>query len=205
MSSPEAITPAGTDPAQSALAELLLVGAGGHAKAIVEAIEAAGGSLRGYVDPCAAAWLDRPRYAADGDAPATGGAAIGVGGIDPDALARRLALLERYAARGFALPPVVHPAATVSRTAALGAGVVVLAGAVVQPDGVIGDGAIVNSRALVEHDCRIGRGAHVAPGAIVLGGCTVGECAMVGAGSVVLPGSEVPERATVRAGERYPR
>ncbi len=187
---------------------LLLVGAGGHAKAVCEAIAAAGDTVTAYADPNSAEWLDARQIADDATADAFDGQAgivVGIGGIDPAGLRRRLAVLDRYLDAGRAAQPVLHAAASVSRSADLGAGTIVLAGAVVQPVATLGRGAIVNSQALLEHDCTLGAGSHVAPGAMVLGDCTIGDCVMIGAGAVVLPASTVPDDTMIPAMSRFPR
>lgn len=182
----------------------LLIGAGGHAKAVVEAAEATIGDIAAYVDPRPAGWLTAAHVAADSEIKANGlPVVIGMGGVTVAQLARRLALLDTYLARGHRAPAIVHPQAHVSPTARLEAGAIVLAGAIVQPGAVVGRGTIVNTRAIVEHDCTIGDGAHVAPGAVVLGGSRVGRCAMIGAGAVVLPGAAVANEALVPALTRH--
>jgi sugar O-acyltransferase (sialic acid O-acetyltransferase NeuD family) len=182
--------------------KLLLAGAGGHAKAVKEAICAKGDAIGDYVDSRVADWLDSPRHASD-DAALAGstadGVVLGLGGVSVEQLRNRLALLDRYLDAGMKAPPIVHASATVSETATLQPGVVVLAAAVVQPSATLGRGALVNTGAIVEHDCQIGAGAHVAPGAVVLGGCTIGDCAMIGAGAVVLPNSVIGDGAMVKA------
>jgi sugar O-acyltransferase (sialic acid O-acetyltransferase NeuD family) len=186
---------------------LVLVGAGGHARALVEALGARGLALSAYVDRAECAWLPGLRRYDNDDASKDhdeDGFVLGIGAVNPDGLARRLELFRRYAARGWTAPAVVHPAAVVSVSAALGAGSHILAAAVVQPGTAIGAAAIVNTGAIVEHDSTVGEGAHVAPGAIVLGGVRVGACAMIGAGAVVLQGASVPDRALVPANTRYP-
>ena len=182
----------------------VLVGAGGHAQAVFTALLGCGARIDAYVDPKPCSWLDARRLEDGDEVPASSAVVIGIGGMRPDKLSDRLALLDSYLARGLDAPPVVHPAATVDRAAVLEAGVVVLAGAVVQPGVSIGRGSIVNSGAIVEHDSKIGAGVHVAPGAIVLGRCRVGDVAMIGAGAVVLPASTVPDGTLVRAATRYP-
>ena len=187
---------------------VLLIGAGGYAKAVCEAIVAAGDSVTAYADPNAAAWLAVPHIADDATADSydvTAGIAIGLGGIDPAGLRRRLGVLDRYLDTGRTAQPVIHDAATVSPSAALEAGAIVLAGAVVQPGTKLGRGTIVNSLALLEHDCALGAGSHIAPGARVRGGCTIGDCVMIGAGAVVLPASDVPDDTLIPALSRYPR
>ena len=187
---------------------VLLVGAGGHAKAVYEAVVAAGDSVTAYADVRPAGWLATHRclddQAADREEPDTA-VVIGIGGVTPEGLRARLVVLDRHVQRGRAAPTVMHRTACVSPTAALGPGVTVLAGAVVQPSAEIGRGAIVNTRAVVEHDSTIGAGSHVAPGAVVLGDCVIGECVMIGAGAVVLPGSAVPDDTLIPALSRYPR
>ncbi len=183
---------------------VVLVGAGGHAKALVEAVMAQGGRIVLYIDRSAAEWLDAPRETSDEAAsPADGNLLLGLGGTDPKGLEQRLALLDRYLTRGFQADPLVHPAAWVSSSARLESGAVVLAGAVVQPNVRIGRGSIVNSGAIVEHDSTVGDGSHIAPGAIVLGGCDVGRCCMIGAGAVILPNAQVSDRSLVAAGTRH--
>lgn len=185
---------------------LLLVGAGGHAKAIVEALKANGKTITAYADPQPRDWIDARHVPDDDTARALpkGEVVIGLGGMTGDDLARRLALLETYLDEGWTAGPVVHPSAIVSETADLGAGAIVLAGALVQPGARIGRGAIVNTGAIVEHDSAIGDGAHVGPGAIVLGGCSIGATAMIGAGAAVLPLADIAAGALVPAQSRYP-
>lgn len=183
--------------------KLLLIGAGGHARVVHDALAASGFALFGYVDPRPSPWLDAPRHADDAAAaavPADIGVALGLGGIAPKQLARRLALLRRYMARGRAAPAIVHPRAIVSDRAVIGHGVQIMAGAIVQAGASLGDGVIVNTGAMVEHDSTVGAGAHVAPGAIVLGGVRIGAGAMIGAGAVVLPGAAVRDGELVPAG-----
>jgi sugar O-acyltransferase (sialic acid O-acetyltransferase NeuD family) len=183
---------------------VVLVGAGGHAKGVAEALALSGHPVAVYVDPKRADWLKAAHRTDDAAVTSAEGVlAMGVGGVAPANLKNRLALLDRYLARGFDAPPVIHPAAVVSGTARLAAGAIVLAGAIVQPDARIGRGALVNTGAVVEHDSVVEEGAHVGPGAIVLGGVTVGACCMIGAGAVVLPGAAVPAMTTVAAATRF--
>ncbi|MBX3625481.1 MAG: NeuD/PglB/VioB family sugar acetyltransferase [Rhizobacter sp.] len=100
-----------------------------------------------------------------------------------------------------ALPhTVVHPGASVSVHARLGHGVFVAAGAVVAPLALIKDGVIVNHGAVVDHDCVVGAFSHVAPNAALSGGVKIGSGVLVGAGANVLPGVSVGDRAVVGAG-----
>jgi acetyltransferase-like isoleucine patch superfamily enzyme len=169
---------------------VVLLGAGGHAKCVCAALWSAGHRVAGYVDPRQSAWLQAPQL--DEHAVEPGEAvAIGIGGVTPEQLERRLAVALAYLARGCTAPTVLHARAVVDEAAQIGPASQAIAGAVVNPGAVIGTGCIINSGAIVEHDARIGDGAHVAPGAIVLGAAQIGRCAMIGAGAVVLPGAVV--------------
>lgn len=183
---------------------LLLIGAGGNARAVAEVAGASGHEIFAYADPKPSTWCRAMHVKEDDRLPADiEGFVIGVGGVTPEQLHRRLQLLATYRAAGLAAPAIRHLSCHVSGDAGLGEAAIVLGNAIVQPGAQIGDGAIVNSGAIVEHDATIGEGAHVAPGAIVLGAASVGACSMIGAGAVVLPGANVPEGQLVKSLTRF--
>ena len=95
---------------------------------------------------------------------------------------------------------IVHPSAIISPSAAVGRGTVVMPGAVVNAEARLGENCIVNTGAIVEHDCSIGDSVHISPRAVLGGAAAVGNLAHVGIGAVVLPGASVGERAVVGAG-----
>jgi sugar O-acyltransferase (sialic acid O-acetyltransferase NeuD family) len=180
--------------------KFLLIGAGGHSKAIVEALGR--DTLTAYVDDVVAPWLAIERIGDDETAlqsalPAN--FAMGLGGVSRQALEHRLSLFERYLASGRAAPCICHPAAHVSPSAQIEEGAIILAGAIVQPGAVVGRAAIVNTGAIVEHDCHLGAGSHLAPRAVLLGDVRVGRCAMIGAGATVLPQCEIGDGILVPA------
>jgi acetyltransferase EpsM len=100
---------------------------------------------------------------------------------------------------------VVHPAATVSPRAKLGWGVVVFAGAVINPGATVGDNCIVNTSASIDHECVIGAHAHLCPGVRLAGNVNVGAGTMIGVGAVVLPQITIGEWTTVGAGSMVNR
>ncbi len=126
---------------------------------------------------------------------------IGAGGSDlPGRLAARRAIADDLRRRGFQLPSLVHPAATVSGGATLGDGAQIMAGAVVQTGARIGRDAIVNTRAGIDHDCILGDGAQAAPGATLGGDVRVGQDAWIGLGASVIQGVSIGAGALVAAG-----
>ncbi len=187
--------------------KLILVGAGGHARNVIEMLPAAGHELIGYVDPNPCAWINRPHWKHESETkslPKDVGVVLGIGGVTPDQLKKRMQLLNSYRGLGRAAPAIVHPQAIVSKSAVVGEGSHVMAGVVLQANSKIGAGVIVNTGAIVEHDAQVEDGVHVAPGAIVLGAVSVGACTMVGAGSVVVQSTKVPGATLIKAGTRFP-
>jgi sugar O-acyltransferase (sialic acid O-acetyltransferase NeuD family) len=187
--------------------KIVLIGAGGHARNVVDMLTVLGHQLVGYVDARPTDWLSVPHYVCEADVDATDssvGVSLGMGGVASIELHKRVSLLDRYQDRGRAAPPLAHPEAYISRSVTLGDGCQVMAGAMIQASSKIGRGAIVNTGVIVEHESHVGNGAHVAPGAILLGNVKIGDFAMVGAGAVVLPGATVPDGALIKAGTRFP-
>lgn len=101
---------------------------------------------------------------------------------------------------GLLLCNVVSPHAAVSHHARLGQGIVIMPGAVVNAEASIGDGAIINTGATVDHDCRVGAFAHIAPGSSLAGNVEVGEGTMLGVGCRAIPGVVIGAWSMVGAG-----
>jgi len=182
---------------------LVVIGAGGHAKVVIEAIRAASaGELVGMIDPnpASASVLGIPVLGGDDILPrlrseGIGAAVVALGG---NALRERIGV--RLREMGFVLPTIMHPSALVSPSARLGEGIVIMARAVVGTEASVGDLAIVNTGAVLDHDNRICRAAHVAPACGLAGNVTVGDRALVGVGSAVRPGISIGADAVVGAG-----
>ena len=112
----------------------------------------------------------------------------------------RARIAQRLRESGFELARAVHPQARIGRGATIGGGTVVMAGAVVNSDAAIGENVIINTGATVDHDCVVGDGAHIAPGVRLCGGVRIGAGTLVGVGSVAIPGVRVGENVVIRAG-----
>ena len=98
------------------------------------------------------------------------------------------------------LASVVHPAASVSVFSTLGAGSFVAAGAVVGPAARLGMGVIINHGAVVDHDVVVGAFSHIAPNASLGGHVSVGQRVLIGSGAVVLPSVTIGDDVTIGAG-----
>lgn len=95
---------------------------------------------------------------------------------------------------------VIHPAAVVSAFSTVGVGCFVAAGCVVGPMAEVGMGVIINHGAVVDHDVIVGSFSHIAPNASLGGHAKLGKRVLIGSGSVVLPSVVICDDVTVGAG-----
>jgi sugar O-acyltransferase (sialic acid O-acetyltransferase NeuD family) len=185
---------------------VIVVGAGGHAAVVADALLASGQRVLGFVDNHAdlrgQQLCGLPALGNDADLAGYDSKVVrlanGIGGTRGEGL--RSAVQRRLEEAGWQFVAVRHPGAIVSPFACLGPGVQLMAHSVVQPGAKVGAGCIVNSGALIEHDVELGAFVHVACGATLCGGVHVGAGSHVGAGAVVLQGVHLGEASVVGAG-----
>jgi sugar O-acyltransferase (sialic acid O-acetyltransferase NeuD family) len=192
-------------------ADLLLIGAGGHALSCIDVLLLEDRhrivGLVGRPDEVGRLVGGIPVIGDDDALPGLlrkiGRALVTVGQIESPAARRRLfRVLEES---GALAPVVVSPRAHVSPLAGVGAGTIVMHDAVVNAGAQIGRNCIVNTRALVEHGTVVGDHCHIATGAILNGDARLGEGSFVGSGAVVRNGVELGPGSFVRMGERVTR
>ena len=181
---------------------MVVIGAGGHAKVVIELAVALGYKVVGCTDVDATPRhiVDVPVLGDDGVLQAlfAQGVTFAAVGLGENAL--RLRIGRKLQTMGFVTPLLVSPAAYVSTSARLGAGTIIMPGAVINADTRVGDFAIVNTLAGVDHDGIVGDGAHIGPGSALSGSVNVGDCALIGVGATVLPGVRVAHHATLGGG-----
>lgn len=93
-----------------------------------------------------------------------------------------------------------HPSAVISKRAKIGSGTVIMGNAIINSDCFIGDHVIVNTSSSIDHDCSIDNYVHISPNATLCGGVSVGEGTHIGAASVIIPGVKVGKWCAVGAG-----
>jgi UDP-perosamine 4-acetyltransferase len=182
---------------------ILLLGAGGHGKAIADLLLADGGyEVVGFVDaaPKASQVLGLPVLGDESRLAALAGQGITLAHAAVGHNAQRQAAAARLRAAGFSLPSLTHPAAVIGHGARLGQGAAILARAVIGPEAEIGALALINTGAIVEHDCVVAEAAHIGPGAVLAGGVRIGAGALIGAGAILRPGVVIGAGAVVGAG-----
>ncbi|WP_192982256.1 acetyltransferase [Pseudomonas sp. EggHat1] len=169
----------------SQLRKLLVLGAGGHGKAVAEAALLSGEWQQVvFLDDrwpeinlvCGMPVVGDLSHLAE-KAGATDGAiaAVGNNGL-------RRAWQEKITASGISLVSVVHPRACVSASASIGPGSAIMSLAVVGAEARLGQGVIINAGAVADHDVTLGDYAHLGVGVCLAGGVAVGAAAWLQAG-----------------------
>jgi len=175
---------------------VIVIGAGGHAAVVADALLAGGATVLGFTDAnperhgrviCGLPVLGDDRVLAEygGDGVVL---ANGLGGLGDERVPARQRLQQSLEDRGWRFCSVIHPNAIVSRFAQLGVSVQIMAGSVIQAGASLGAGSIVNTSAVLDHDVFIGAWSHIAPRAVVCGQTQVGLASHVGAGATIRQG-----------------
>jgi acetyltransferase EpsM len=206
---------------------IIVYGAGGHGKSIIELIRALGSyqivgvidddpgvkrqvsdfQILGGAEVLPALWTKGIRMAAN--------AVGGIGDIDI-----RARVFDNLSQAGFTCPSLLHPSAFIESSAQMASGIQVMPLAYIGSEAKIGFGCIINTGAIVSHDCVIGENANIAPGAILAGEVSIGQGVLVGMGATInlrvsigararlgngcTIKADVPERGVVRAGTIWP-
>lgn len=191
---------------------VVVVGAGGHGREVLDVVEAGAAAspgsvtLVGVLDD-APSEVNLARLAERGIpflgavdswlAAASRGTRylLGVGSGES-----RRALDERFTAAGLEAATAVHPSAVVGSQVRLAPGVVVLPGAMVATNTTVGRHTHLHRSANVGHDCVLGAYVTVNPSASVSGDCVVEDGVLVGVGASVLQGLALRQGATVGGG-----
>jgi len=185
---------------------LILIGAGGHARSCIEVIEQQGqyqiAGLVGLVEQKHTQQLGYAVIASDETlnelAASYHYALISIGQIQN--AEHRLRLYQQAVQCGFQLPIIIAPTAHVSRHASIGAGSIVMHGAIVNAGVKVGNNCIINTRALIEHDTSVGDHCHISTGVILNGDVNVGAGSFVGSGCVIKEGVSIGKGCLVGMG-----
>lgn len=95
---------------------------------------------------------------------------------------------------------VVDKSAIISSDATIGNGCFVGKMAIINNRAVVGDDCIVNTRALVEHGCTVGNHVNLSTGSIINGDVVVEDGSFIGSGSTVIGQLKIGKNVTVGAG-----
>jgi serine acetyltransferase len=183
---------------------LVLVGGGGHASDVLQAVEAVNAARPTYqvLGILADDDIDLRRFAGRGVAHI--GSVDDVGAVDAGYVLclgwpwTRATAAQRIGERGQPAPPIVHPSADVGVGVELGPGTVVLGYAHLSPLVRFGAHGLVSYIASVGHDTTFGDHASVMPNSAVSGDVTAGHRVL--AGAVVREGARLGDDVRIGAG-----
>lgn len=185
---------------------VILIGAGGHARACIEVIESLDtfkiAGLVGSVEELHNPFMEYFVIATDNDLHKLANeykyAVITVGQIE--SALNRQRLYEQALTLGFNLPAIISPKAHVSRHAVVGDSTIVMHGAIINAGAKVGNNCIINTNALVEHDVTVADHCHISTGAIVNGNANIGLGSFIGSGSIIKNGITLGSNCLVGMG-----
>lgn len=177
--------------------KIVLIGGGGHAKVVIDCIQAEGNEVIGVLD----------------DALDIGSKVLGVpvvGRTDDYAKFKensfviaigdnrvRKTIAEKMQVKWHT---AIHPSAEVSRYSEIGCGTVIMPKAVVNAGSKVGKHCIINTGSVVEHDDCICDFAHISPAATLGGTVKIGFESHVGIGATVKNNISVSDGCVIGAG-----
>lgn len=193
---------------ESGAERALILGAGGHCRAVIGVLASCAGPVRYRVEGVV-----------DTDPPRKGEQIMGVpvlGGMDdlPGLLeqgirslfiaigdnARRAECFRQVREIGFSLPTVIAANAWVDPAASYGEGNLICHRAHLGPLSSIGDGNIINTGAILEHESSLGSFCHMAPASVVSGRTRLGDHVFLGVNATVIDRVTLGSRLMIGAG-----
>lgn len=95
---------------------------------------------------------------------------------------------------------LIHPKAIIAENVNLEIGTAVMAGSIINSYTKIGRHCIINTGSIIEHDNIIKDYVHISPGVILCGGVIVEEETWIGAGSTIIQGLRIGKNVIIGAG-----
>lgn len=186
---------------------IILIGGGGHAKSIIDAIRGGGQwDIVGIIDieskigqnvddvPIIATDAELEKLYKQGIAYAF----VSVGSTGETDIRKQL--VEKASDLGFLFPNIIDETAVIAKNAILGSGNFIGKKAIINAGSCIGNHTIINTGAIIEHDCQIEDYVHIATGSVLCGGVKVGEDTHIGANATVIQYKTIGKNVMIGAG-----
>lgn len=184
------------------MADIIIYGAGGHAKVIIDIIEQAGiHKIIGLVDDTGSveSLMGYP-VTRDINNHLDNGVKAGLVAIGGNWLRSFIVSKILDKCSDFAFVTAIHPSVKKARDVVVGRGTVVMAGCNINPFTQIGRHCIVNTGSNVDHDCTVNDFASLAPGVTLGGNVVIGNYTAVGLGASVIQKIEIESHTVIGAG-----
>lgn len=184
---------------------IIVLGSGGHAKVLIEALRQSGREIVGLTDPIKSGASEYFGVKVLGDddmvfnySPDEVVLVNGIGAI-PGNNSRR-SLNNRMEEKGFLFTQVIHPSAVLASDVKIDGGTQIMAGVVIQAGVSIGRSCIINTGSIVDHDCVIHDDCHIAPGVTLSGNVVVNNGTHIGTGTSVIQDISIGNNCIIAAG-----
>lgn len=165
--------------------DVIVIGAGGHAKVIADIIIKSGDNLIGFLDD----YKEKDTIILEN---------YKVLGKVEDAIKYDnentyfiIGIGDNYTRKNFTEKlnlkyyTAIHPTAVIGADVQIGEGSCVMPNACINPGSIIGKACIINSAALIEHDNVLGDFVHVSPSATTCGEVKIGDLTHIGARATI--------------------
>lgn len=178
---------------------VIILGAGGHAKVIADIIEKNNDDLIGFLDDSE----ERQNTIIYNDKKVIGKINECLNykdtefiiGIGSNAVRKKIA--EQYNLNWYT---AIHPNAVIANNVSIGEGSVIMANAVINTATAIGNHCIINTKASVDHDNIIENYVHISPGATLCGTVTIKELTWICAGATIINNITIEKNNIIGAG-----
>lgn len=184
---------------------LILIGAGGHAKSCIDVIECEnkykiiglidvkekiGGSCLSYkimdCDDNLEKYVNDENYFL-----------VTIGHMkNPQ---KRFELFEKLQKLQAKIATVISPLAHVSSYAKIGEGSIVMHYVMVNVGAIVGKNCIINSKALIEHDSVIGDNCHISTACVINGEVSIGDECFIGSNATVANNVSIAKKTFIKA------
>lgn len=128
---------------------------------------------------------------------------------------KRYELSKKYLDFGYKFINIIHTSSIISKSTKILDGAQIMAGVIIGPGCKVGEGTIVNSQSSIDHDCEIENYSHICPGVVCSGNVKIGSFVHISTGvsiinnisigdnSIIYPGvtlvKDVPKNSIVRS------
>lgn len=179
--------------------DVIIIGAGGHAKVIADIIYKSGDNLIGFLDD---------NLANKGKEIYLGKKVLGttkdienynknyfIIGIGNNSIRKKI-----NNENNLKLYTAIHPSAIIAQDVKIGTGSVIMAGVVINPGTVIGKNCIINTCSSLDHDNLLEDYVHISPGAHLAGTVSVKEGTWICTGAIVKNNITIGKNNIIGAG-----
>lgn len=188
---------------------ILIFGAGGHAKVIVDIIEKQGKyNIAGFVDKYCSKNTVFMGYTVLGDDSSLKDIVSnyeicgGVIGIGDNSIRSKVRDLIIQVIPNFEFINCIHPKSILGKDVTLGGGNVVMAGAIINPSTKIKNHCILNTNSSIDHDGLMSDFSSIAPNTTVGGSVKIGDYSAIGIGANIFESIKIGRNCIIGGGSR---